>query len=512
MTTRPRSLPPPAHALLHPLWLGALALLVVNDHLLKGLWPGALTGKLSDVAGMVVAPPLFAVLLAGLGARGRGALAGAHLAVGVVFAAIKLDAGAAAAFESLMALGPWPWHITVDPSDLVALPALALSWRLAIRASRPRGRALTTLAFGAGLVASAATSPPPSELVPGFNTSLVVGGDVDQSMIVRVRLLRDSVRLDCGAIFRDPSEALAPELFAEAKAWQLEPDRVVPIIDGQTQDAPCTAALIDGTLLRGGTQTGRPIPAVLVFWLGGRFPPTSISSELASVPADRLLEVRVVNGAVGWAPHQAIFPAPSALAPTPVPGCEPSDGGQRVDWELPVPLGEHTLTSIDSTPDGCHRVAFSGGETPWYLCTGGALPFGGGDRVTISTQRVGQAFEPIDGLQLLGDGDAAGKRVVLARGPDLANWGDGDWTTRDEPECDGARDTCGGWVIPQRLTVHVDAGGTATSHEVSSGDALAVAGGTLVVLRAERLAVADLACGPADLAIDSVFITPALEP
>ena len=43
---------------------GALAVLALNDHVLKQAWPGLVTGKLSDAAGLVVAPPLVALLLA----------------------------------------------------------------------------------------------------------------------------------------------------------------------------------------------------------------------------------------------------------------------------------------------------------------------------------------------------------------------------------------------------------------------------------------------------------------
>ena len=51
----------PSRALLHPLWLGSLALLVLNDHVLKGagLLPGVLTGKLSDFAGVFADELLF---------------------------------------------------------------------------------------------------------------------------------------------------------------------------------------------------------------------------------------------------------------------------------------------------------------------------------------------------------------------------------------------------------------------------------------------------------------------
>ena len=36
-------------------------LLALNDHVLKQAWPGWVTGKLSDVAGLVVAPAVLAV-------------------------------------------------------------------------------------------------------------------------------------------------------------------------------------------------------------------------------------------------------------------------------------------------------------------------------------------------------------------------------------------------------------------------------------------------------------------
>ena len=51
-------------ALTHPVTLGAVALLLVNDWLLKPLWQSDwTTGKLSDFAWMVFAPPLLLFLL-----------------------------------------------------------------------------------------------------------------------------------------------------------------------------------------------------------------------------------------------------------------------------------------------------------------------------------------------------------------------------------------------------------------------------------------------------------------
>jgi len=119
----------PARALLHPLWWIALVLWVVNDHWLKGrgLLPGAVTGKLSDLAGLIVAPVLLAALL---DARRRSSAVACFAVVAAWFVAINTSAGAAAAWEQLAAAVALPWHGTCDPTDLLALPAIVLGWWL----------------------------------------------------------------------------------------------------------------------------------------------------------------------------------------------------------------------------------------------------------------------------------------------------------------------------------------------------------------------------------------------
>ena len=106
----------PALEMKRGVFLTGLALLVVNDWLLKGAgWlPGWFTGKLSDAAGLVVAP----VVLATVFALARVPIAVARgLAVAfvaVVFAAIKVDAGFAAGFDAIVNAvvggfaSPWP--------------------------------------------------------------------------------------------------------------------------------------------------------------------------------------------------------------------------------------------------------------------------------------------------------------------------------------------------------------------------------------------------------------------
>ena len=74
----------PGDRLLHPIALAAVTLMAFNDHWLKLEHPGVLSGKLSDVAGLVVLPlTLFAV--AEVGSRrvlgGRALLACMAIAV-----------------------------------------------------------------------------------------------------------------------------------------------------------------------------------------------------------------------------------------------------------------------------------------------------------------------------------------------------------------------------------------------------------------------------------------------
>jgi hypothetical protein len=99
VTPRPaqRAIVRPADGLLDPIPLLALATLVLNDQVLKGLWPGVVTGKLSDLAGLVVAPlALQASWEIGtwLAGRWKGpsltVLAAAIVIVGAAFAAIQI--------------------------------------------------------------------------------------------------------------------------------------------------------------------------------------------------------------------------------------------------------------------------------------------------------------------------------------------------------------------------------------------------------------------------------------
>src|SRR5688572_21313054 len=132
----------------HPFALGALALWIVNDQILKTRFPGVLTGKLSDIAGMIVAPlALAAVIELVLPRVRRETIAWSAFAiVGLAFALTKTWMPANEAFCTTLALlraparlllqhlhgGEWRESVVLvrDPTDLIALPFGLITLRL----------------------------------------------------------------------------------------------------------------------------------------------------------------------------------------------------------------------------------------------------------------------------------------------------------------------------------------------------------------------------------------------
>ena len=137
--------------LLHPAPLISLLLLIANDHWLKyaGLLPGLVTGKLSDFAGLIVAPLVLVELSHLLRAPGslRSQGLAASLAVGIVFTLVKTLPLANALYvaASRTLLSPLGWRVSalMDVTDLVALTALAVPLYLTAVAGlvRPEERA-----------------------------------------------------------------------------------------------------------------------------------------------------------------------------------------------------------------------------------------------------------------------------------------------------------------------------------------------------------------------------------
>lgn len=161
-----------------PLFLGAVALLTVNDHLLKERWPGLVTGKLSDFAGVVVVAVLLVVL------TGSRSLAVGLTVVG--FVALKTIPGV-----TLLTAQVLGGTTRRDPTDLVALAVLVPCWRWFARegaAGRSDVRRLFQVGGGAiALLAIVATPCPAWPKVVGFARS------VDGGLVAGVRDSYDGV-------------------------------------------------------------------------------------------------------------------------------------------------------------------------------------------------------------------------------------------------------------------------------------------------------------------------------
>jgi len=157
------NLPCSTPALLHPMTLVALALWAINDHLLKGWGPPMLTGKLSDVTGLMVCP----ILLVGMAEwcapalvrrRPHTVLATCCAAVGLFLIGLELFAPVELLYEYALShlyqavqdssallgarRGPAVFaSATADVTDLLCLPALALPWWLVLHGVRRHSRA-----------------------------------------------------------------------------------------------------------------------------------------------------------------------------------------------------------------------------------------------------------------------------------------------------------------------------------------------------------------------------------
>jgi hypothetical protein len=148
----------PGSILLHPVVLAATALYGFNDWWLKAHHPGWVSGKLSDVAGMVVLPATLVALaeVARGRALGRRAAVIAAIVTVIGFALVEVWPPAERAWCATWGAMQWPFRAIAavalggevpplqpvvawsDPTDLVTLPfALVLPLCVRRRGWRP---------------------------------------------------------------------------------------------------------------------------------------------------------------------------------------------------------------------------------------------------------------------------------------------------------------------------------------------------------------------------------------
>jgi hypothetical protein len=126
-----------------------LALWLLNDHLLQPHWGGFISGKLGDVASLMVLPLALQAAVE-LAQRREGFRPSQNLAtaccicVGVFFAWMEATELGSLSFRTMLAVLRWPVHAlrigalpelrlvshVADVEDLITLPALLLPYRL----------------------------------------------------------------------------------------------------------------------------------------------------------------------------------------------------------------------------------------------------------------------------------------------------------------------------------------------------------------------------------------------
>jgi len=457
----------------HPGFLGALILLVVNDHLLKGagLLPAWITGKLSDFAGLVVAPVVLGAVLGAASAapRGPGGAAGgggtsrhiAALAVAVgagLFVATELSQGAADGLASILAAAGVPSRFWADPTDLVALAVLPLTWRVLVPEERRSSGPVPTWSpplaravFGLALIACVATSPRPSS----WAASAYLLNGTDAPIDVRVRWA--SLELACGELGdRSLSSIVSEDVLTSGVTFRVESGSTIPLDDW--------AALAARGAVDAGFGRPRPpanlgegcvialvalddAPDTLVSWSTATTLAVPVRSSEGTLPSTGRVEVAALGESL-------------ALEVSPDVRAEPFDARTMPSrCELAGEVGTSDATSFDGPahevvgrtdgPDGCVRLDFAMGTrpAPFFVCApAGLVPFAVGDfvRVDVTDERG------VHSVALTSDG----RTLVLprARGPDPSSpsvtKGGGTLSMGPPGPCGGDRLECGSFVVP----------------------------------------------------------------
>lgn len=441
----------PAAALRHPLWWAALGALILNDHLLKGagVLPGWLTGKLSDLAGMIVAPALAASLVT---ARREGLRALAFVSVAALFALVKLSPEARDALVSLASLAGLRWRIVADPTDLVALAALPLAWRIAAPSAAPRRIALQRSGMALGAMACIATSQPtPTAPAGAFSARAFVVNRTGDRLDLGLRF--STARIDCAAAQLAGGTVFARSIFDDnilrvtldaGETFPLDADAVrtvlarsATVFDVPVPQGQCAVALL----------TANAMPETVVLWplslparaVAGFDPGDSLTNPglLAIADEGSVTRVRSLSGAVSV----------QGLAQEGV-RCERRGG--FYSWSDGFPIDPVTLRAVEENPGGCLGLTLEtsdGAQRPWFLCVPrAAFPFAVGDRVLGIATPV-----PTGRRMLLRSGDTS--LVVWRNARVDASQVLPDVNLRADlgTLCAGHREDCGAYLLPRSV-------------------------------------------------------------
>lgn len=365
----------PRTTLHHPAFWGALALLLVNDHVLKGagLLPGDVTGKLSDVAGLVVAPWLAVAVLERLKMRSRRARAFAFAAVALPFAMTKASPLFAAWADATITAAGLAWRTWSHPTDLLALAVLPLTWQLSTPRQRRHARSIERGLERAGVLFGAAaclaTSRPPGPQMVTASAWLLNRSGV--SLTLRVRPAE--AELDCAALARSGALAAPRDAFGEGVTLLVPANAIVGLEHAPCQVVLIEAAGLDDMVVVWSSLATRMLPATLA--------PGDDGDTVGRVTLERRDGVIVgVAGTDVQVGARSESPSPSLCA---------TAVGETAEWApRERSVGEHRLTAIDEGADGCLALRLLREDTAevrtLFLCVPPtSLPFVAGTRVAI---------------------------------------------------------------------------------------------------------------------------------
>ncbi len=520
MTTTMSS-PAKRPALLHPVFLGALALLVVNDHVLKGsgLAPGWLTGKLSDFAGLVVAPVVLATLVR---ARSQRALAFVHGAVALGFALTEISQPVADLVTGALGALGLRSAMRADLGDLVALAILPLPFAL-LRAASPgviaaegvrasgRGdsslsRVAPRVSFGLAMFACIGSPQPAPPASPMWITSAYL---VNRTSTERnVRLSWVGASLDCARLSEmdAPSltRAIDPSVLGDAVTFRLQPGETVPIeeITARAGVAATGASADAGPTSDAGTPSGATSVCEVVLlrseglldtlvFIGDRTSTFAVPSSLAGQPnsaPDEAVELRAAPDAA-WNIGIALRSATLAAHPEPTT-CGPERASIATSFD--GRSAARRIASVEVGVDGCLDVTLEAATTlaleDVFLCgvPRDMFPFDVDDQV--------MAAPAADGFAIL-DPAPNGRRIAVHRGTRSVNDGAFVLTLSSPEACNGVLLACGGFVEPSAVTLAPAIAGDDLSGIVTRTDALGRRV-RILVGRAENVVVGPSRCDP----------------
>jgi hypothetical protein len=457
-------------AFAHPAWWCALGVLALNDHLLKGsgLVPGGWTGKLSDFAGMIVAPPLVALVL---GPRRRRSALAASLLVGAGLCAIDLVPAASQLLQRTLGSVGLPSRLWPDPSDLWALLVLPIGYALSrVPAGGNAARAprallsspwLPRAAIALGACACLATA--------GIDEK--EGGDDKRTDVPEVENATDApiaIVLSstdgiggCALYRNDRIGALTRSAFGSGRVLTIAAGKRLPLATG-ADALDCGAAALR---LPDGSDE-------FVFW-----------RDLGKVESfvgpddDRRLKRRVV---ISGTKDRFDIEVGEDLArfdidkDPPEPSCEALATEPSLEWSsLSDAQGFFELSEIRTSDDGCFELdwfspnADTDVDTQRLCVPDWAFPFEQGETLAV-TQEIDD-----DGARVLHvariENDKLKIELVVWNGVSKAS---GSRVDAIQPvDCVGAVSACGAYVRPVELKVH--------DHEqtLRTGDEAEVKGG-----------------------------------